>query len=114
MIADALSFSDSPYPDFWSKRSEPLICLFFPKTCLQAVEVLGQQDPVSCVHTPLSDDLARPSLRIHPVLLHGVLHHHCRETGMIEIQGRVQRDKLRKAAVSNSDWLGATAGVVIS
>lgn len=54
---------------------------FFLKTCLQAVEVPWQQDPVSCDHTVVFDNLARPSLWIRLVLLHGILHHHCRETG---------------------------------
>lgn len=41
-----------------------------------------QQDPVSHAHAHLFIGLARPSLWILDMLLHGVPHHHGRETGM--------------------------------
>lgn len=43
-----------------------------------------QQVPVSLAHTPLFNALARPSLWILDMLLHGVPHHHGGETGMSE------------------------------
>ena len=63
------------------------ICLVFSllfiflKKCLQAVEVPGQQDGVSYSHTPVPHNLARPSLGIFDVLLHGVPHRHGRKGG---------------------------------
>lgn len=42
-----------------------------------------QQGHVSHAHARLLNDLAWPSLRIPYMLLHGVPHHHGRETGMM-------------------------------
>lgn len=47
-----------------------------------------QQDPVSHAHTPLFNTVARPSLWILDMLLHGVPHHDGRETGMSETSMR--------------------------
>lgn len=65
-----------------AQKSDPYTCFPSSKTRVQEVEVPGQQDLVSCDHAGLFDNLARPSLWIHPVFLHGVLYYHCGETGM--------------------------------
>lgn len=60
------------------------VCLFFWKKCLQEVSIPWQQGPVSHAHTPLFNGVARPSLWILDMLLHGVPHRHSRETGTSE------------------------------
>lgn len=48
------------------------------------MSIPGQQGPVSHAHPPLFNGLAWPSLWIRDMLLHGVPHHHGRETGLSE------------------------------
>lgn len=58
-----------------------LLFVFLFKKCLQEVSIPREQGPVSHAYTPLFNGLARSSLRIRHLLLHGVPHHHSRETG---------------------------------